>query len=64
MRIEYLHGKMRPVDKNEIMERFASGMIDVLVSTTVIEVGVNVPNSTVMMVEKCMKDSDLHSFIS
>ena len=51
VRIEYLHGKMRPVDKNEIMERFASGMIDVLVSTTVIEVGVNVPNSTVMMVE-------------
>lgn len=63
MRIEYLHGKMRPVDKNEIMERFASGMIDVLVSTTVIEVGVNVPNSTVMMVEM-LKDSDLHSFIS
>lgn len=49
--IEYLHGKMKPRDKNFIMERFASGEIDVLVSTTVIEVGINVPNTTVMMVE-------------
>lgn len=49
--IEYLHGKMRPREKNEIMERFASGEIQVLVSTTVIEVGINVPNTTVMMVE-------------
>ncbi len=49
--IEYLHGKMKPKDKNFIMERFASGEIDVLVSTTVIEVGINVPNTTVMMVE-------------
>ncbi|MGN0318845.1 MAG: ATP-dependent DNA helicase RecG [Lachnospira sp.] len=51
LRIEYLHGKMRPTQKNEIMDRFSLGDIDVLVSTTVIEVGVNVPNSTVMMVE-------------
>lgn len=49
--VEYLHGKMKPAQKNEIMERFASNDINVLVSTTVIEVGVNVPNATVMMVE-------------
>lgn len=49
--VEYLHGKQKPKEKNEIMERFASGNIDVLVSTTVVEVGVNVPNATVMMVE-------------
>ena len=47
----YLHGKMRPADKNRIMETFAAGQIDVLVSTTVIEVGINVPNATVMLVE-------------
>ena len=51
LRIEYLHGKMRPALKNEVMGRFAAHQTDVLVSTTVIEVGVNVPNSTVMMVE-------------
>ena len=49
--IEYLHGKMKAKEKNEIMERFAKGGIQVLVSTTVVEVGVNVPNATVMMVE-------------
>jgi len=49
--IEYLHGKMKPSLKNEIMEKFTAGQIDVLVSTTVIEVGVNVPNTTVMMIE-------------
>ncbi len=49
--VEYLHGKMRPKEKNEIMTRFAQGDIHVLVSTTVVEVGVNVPNATVMMVE-------------
>ncbi len=49
--VEYLHGKMKPAEKNEIMERFLQGGIQVLVSTTVVEVGVNVPNATVMMVE-------------
>ncbi|MDO4650456.1 MAG: ATP-dependent DNA helicase RecG, partial [Eubacteriales bacterium] len=51
IRIEMLHGKMRPKEKNAVMERFAAGEIQVLVSTTVVEVGVNVPNATVMMVE-------------
>ena len=50
-RIEMLHGQMRAEEKNEIMKRFSDGEIDVLVSTTVIEVGVNNPNATVMMVE-------------
>ena len=51
IQVAYLHGKMRPADKNRIMEEFAAHNIDVLVSTTVIEVGINVPNATVMMVE-------------
>lgn len=51
IRVECLHGKMKAGAKNDIMERFAAGEIDVLVSTTVIEVGINVPNTTVMMVE-------------
>ncbi len=46
-----LHGQMRPKDKDDVMERFASGEINILVSTTVVEVGVNVPNATIMMVE-------------
>lgn len=50
-KVEILHGKMKPKEKNRIMEAFASGEIQVLVSTTVVEVGVNVPNATVMMVE-------------
>ena len=51
IRIACLHGKMKPKEKNEIMERFAAGNIQILISTTVIEVGINVPNATVMMVE-------------
>ncbi len=49
--VEYLHGKMKGREKNRIMERFAAGEIQVLVSTTVVEVGVNVPNATVMLIE-------------
>ncbi len=51
LRVGCLHGKMRPADKNRIMEEYALHNIDVLVSTTVIEVGINVPNATVMMIE-------------
>ena len=49
--VSYLHGKMKQAEKDDIMERFAKGRIQILVSTTVIEVGINVPNATVMMVE-------------
>ena len=51
VRVAYLHGKMKPAIKNQIMEQFGEKQIDVLVSTTVIEVGINVPNATVMLVE-------------
>ena len=51
VRISYLHGKMKAADKQKVMDDFSEGLIDVLVSTTVVEVGVNVPNATVMMVE-------------
>lgn len=51
IQVEKLHGKMKPADKKRIMEEFAAGNIQVLVSTTVIEVGINVPNATVMMIE-------------
>ena len=51
IRIACLHGKMKPSQKNEIMEDFALHKTDILVSTTVIEVGINIPNATVMMIE-------------
>jgi ATP-dependent DNA helicase RecG len=53
--ISYLHGKMPPEEKNIIMRDFAEGKTDILVSTTVIEVGINNPNATVMMIENAEK---------
>lgn len=50
-RIGLLHGKMKPAEKDAVMTAFAKGELDILVSTTVVEVGVDVPNSTVMLIE-------------
>ena len=50
-RIGMLHGQMAPQKKNEVMQNFAEGKIDILVSTTVVEVGVDVPNATIIMIE-------------
>ena len=51
LNVAYLHGKMKAKEKDEIMNNFKDGKIDILISTTVIEVGVNVPNSSIMVVE-------------
>lgn len=51
LRVGLIHGKMRAKQKDEIMNEFVEGRIDVLVSTTIIEVGVNVPNATIMIIE-------------
>lgn len=54
-RVEYIHGKLRPKQKDDIMERFKNGEIDILISTTVIEVGVNVPNASIMVIESAQR---------
>jgi len=51
LRIEVLHGRMKPADKEAVMRRFAAGGVDVLAATTVIEVGIDVPNATVMAIQ-------------
>jgi ATP-dependent DNA helicase RecG len=53
--VDMLHGKMKPIDKDAAMKRFKDGVCDILVSTTVIEVGINVQNATVMVIESAEK---------
>lgn len=50
-RVDLIHGRLKPEEKDEVMRRFANGEVDILVATTVIEVGVNVPEATIMVVE-------------
>ena len=54
-RVSYIHGKMKPGEKDEIMTRFKNGDIKILVATSVIEVGVNVPNASVMVIENAAR---------
>ncbi|AHE99696.1 ATP-dependent DNA helicase RecG [Thioalkalivibrio paradoxus] len=62
LRIERVHGRMKPAERDAVMDRFRSGTIDLLVATTVIEVGVDVPNASLMIIENAerMGLSQLH----
>ena len=64
MRLGLLHGRMSAADKYKVMRRFRSGELDILVSTPVVEVGIDVPNATVMLVESADRFglSQLHQF--
>ena len=64
LRLGLLHGRMNPADKDEVMDSFRRGDLDILVSTAVVEVGIDVPNASVMMIEGAERFglSQLHQF--